>query len=62
MVESNPGKVSAGRRNVMMLDGRLIHGAHFIHLGEWVLPTDGAALLWAHLHHLTMSLRNGIVK
>ncbi|HEV7928637.1 MAG TPA: ketopantoate reductase C-terminal domain-containing protein [Nitrosospira sp.] len=45
MVESNPRKIAAGRREEMMLDGQPIHGAHFIHFDEWVQPTDGLVLL-----------------
>ena len=45
MIESNPRKITAGRRDEMMLDGRLVHGAHFIHFDEWVPPTDEVVLL-----------------
>jgi 2-dehydropantoate 2-reductase len=45
MIESNPGKIAAGRRGEMMLDGQPIHGAHFIHFDEWVPPTDKVVLL-----------------
>lgn len=45
MVESNPGKIAAGRRDEMTLDGQPIHGAHFIHFDEWVPQTDTAVLL-----------------
>ncbi len=40
MVDSNPGKIAAGRRDEMMLDGQPIRGAHFIHFDEWV-PANG---------------------
>ncbi len=45
MVESNRGKIAAGRRDEMMLDGQPIQGAHFIHFDEWVPPTDKVVLL-----------------
>ena len=45
MVESNPEKIAAGRRDEMTLDGRPIRGAHFIHFDEWVPPTDNVVLL-----------------
>ena len=45
MIESNPRKITAGRRDEMMLDGQPIHGAHFIHFDEWVPPTDKVVLL-----------------
>lgn len=45
MVESNPGKIAAGRRDEMTLDGQPIRGAHFIHFDEWVPPTDEVVLL-----------------
>ncbi len=45
MIESNPGKVAAGRRNEMMLDGQSIHGVHFVHFDDWVPPTDEVVLL-----------------
>jgi 2-dehydropantoate 2-reductase len=45
MVDSNPGKIAAGRRDEMMLDGQPIRGAHFIHFDEWVPPTDKVVLL-----------------
>lgn len=45
MIESNPRKITAGRRDEMTLDGQSIHGAHFIHYNEWVPPTDAVVLL-----------------
>ncbi|PTR16017.1 ketopantoate reductase [Nitrosospira sp. Nsp2] len=45
MIESNPRKLSAGRRDEMTLDGQPIQGAHFIHFDEWVPPTDKVVLL-----------------
>jgi 2-dehydropantoate 2-reductase len=45
MIESNPRKIIAGRRNEMMLDGQPILGARFIHFDEWVPPTDKVVLL-----------------
>ena len=45
MVESNPAKIAAGRRDEMMLDGQPIHGAHFIHFDEWAPATDKVVLL-----------------
>jgi 2-dehydropantoate 2-reductase len=45
MVESNPGKIAAGRRGEMTLDGQPVRGAYFIHFDEWVPPTDEVVLL-----------------
>lgn len=45
IVDSNPGKIAAGCRDEMTLDGEFIHGAHFIHFDEWVPPTDEVVLL-----------------
>ncbi|WP_074796991.1 ketopantoate reductase family protein [Nitrosospira briensis] len=45
MVDSNPEKIAAGRRDEVMLDGQPICGAHFIHFDEWVPPTDKVVLL-----------------
>ncbi len=45
MIESNPGKIAAGRRNEMTVDGQPIHGVHFVHFDEWTPPTDEVVLL-----------------
>lgn len=45
MVESNPRKIAAGRRDEMMLDDQPIHGVHFVHFDEWMPPTDQMVLL-----------------
>ncbi|SOD41424.1 ketopantoate reductase family protein [Nitrosovibrio sp. Nv4] len=45
MIESNPAKVAAGRRNEMMLDGRPIHHVHFVHFDQWIPPTEAVVLL-----------------
>lgn len=45
IVEANPAKIAAGRRDEMMLDGQPIHGAHFIHFDEWTPTTDKVVLL-----------------
>lgn len=45
MIETNPAKVAAGRRNEMTLDDQSIHGAHFIHFDEWTPPRDEVVLL-----------------
>ncbi len=45
MIESNPEKVAAGRRNEMMLDGQSVHRVRFVHFDEWMPPTDEAVLL-----------------
>ncbi|MBA2659119.1 MAG: ketopantoate reductase family protein [Nitrosospira sp.] len=45
MVEANPVKVAAGRRNEMMLNGEPIHGVRFVSFDEWELPTEQVVLL-----------------
>lgn len=45
MIESNPEKVAAGRRNEMMLNDRPIHGIHFVSFDEWMPPKDEVVLL-----------------
>ncbi|HJT51624.1 MAG TPA: ketopantoate reductase C-terminal domain-containing protein [Nitrosospira sp.] len=45
MIEANPKKVAAGRRNEMMLDGQPIPGVHFVHFDEWTPPKEAAVLL-----------------
>ena len=42
MIESNPEKVAAGRRNEMTLDGQPIHGTHFVHFDDWIPPKEAA--------------------
>ena len=53
MIESNPKKVAAGRRNEMTLDGHPIHGTHFIHFDEWIPPMDAA--VWCYLTAIILS-------
>lgn len=45
MIESNPEKVAAGRRNEMTLDGQPIQGTHFVHFDDWIPPKEAAVLL-----------------
>jgi 2-dehydropantoate 2-reductase len=45
MIESNPRKIAAGRRDEMMLDGQPIRGVSFVHFNEWVPPKDEVVLL-----------------
>ena len=45
MVESNPSKVAAGRRDGMMLDGQPTHGVTFVSFDQWSPPADTTVLL-----------------
>jgi 2-dehydropantoate 2-reductase len=45
MVESNPSKVAAGRRNGMMLDGRPMQRFTFVHFDQWSPEPDTTVLL-----------------
>lgn len=45
MIESNPKKVAAGRRNEMALDGQPVHGTNFVHFDDWIPPKEAAVLL-----------------
>jgi 2-dehydropantoate 2-reductase len=45
MIESNPEKIAAGRRNEMTLDGQPVYGTHFVHFDDWVPPKEAAVLL-----------------
>ena len=45
MVESNPAKVAAGRREGMMLDGQSVQHVNFVSFDQWSPPSDTPVLL-----------------
>lgn len=45
MVESNPSKVAAGRRDGMTLDGQPTQRVNFVHFDQWGPLPDTAVLL-----------------